>query len=58
MAARMSSSEDVRRSYDEVADEYARRIFDELAGKPLDRQLLDRFAASCAARPVHRATRA
>jgi SAM-dependent methyltransferase len=44
MAARMSSSEDVRRSYDEVADEYARRIFDELAGKPLDRQLLDRFA--------------
>jgi SAM-dependent methyltransferase len=33
-------------SYDRVADEYVRRIFDELARKPLDRQLLDRFAAS------------
>jgi SAM-dependent methyltransferase len=33
-------------SYDRVADEYVRRIFDELAHKPLDRQLLDRFAAS------------
>jgi SAM-dependent methyltransferase len=33
-------------SYDQVADEYVRRIFDELKHKPLDRQLLDRFAAS------------
>jgi ubiquinone/menaquinone biosynthesis C-methylase UbiE len=33
-------------SYDLVADEYVRRIFDELRHKPLDRQLLDRFAAS------------
>jgi SAM-dependent methyltransferase len=33
-------------SYDRVADEYARRIYDELQHKPLDRQLLDRFAAS------------
>jgi len=33
-------------SYDLVADEYVRRIFDELQHKPLDRQLLDRFAAS------------
>jgi SAM-dependent methyltransferase len=33
-------------SYDTVADEYVRRIFDELQHKPLDRQLLDRFAAS------------
>ena len=32
-------------SYDWVADEYVRRIFDELQHKPLDRQLLDRFAA-------------
>jgi SAM-dependent methyltransferase len=32
-------------SYDRVADEYVRRIFDELRHKPLDRQLLDRFAA-------------
>lgn len=31
-------------SYDAVADEYVRRIFDELKDKPLDRQLLDRFA--------------
>ncbi|MFN0021122.1 MAG: class I SAM-dependent methyltransferase [Pirellulaceae bacterium] len=33
-------------SYDAVADEYVRRIFDELQHKPFDRQLLDRFAAS------------
>jgi SAM-dependent methyltransferase len=33
-------------SYDRVADEYVRRIFEELQHKPLDRQLLDRFAAS------------
>jgi trans-aconitate methyltransferase len=37
---------DVQTSYDRVADEYARRIFEELEHKPLDRQLLDRFAAS------------
>jgi SAM-dependent methyltransferase len=35
---------DVRTTYDRVADEYARRIFEELEHKPLDRQLLDRFA--------------
>src|SRR5512141_1061434 len=33
-------------SYDTVAEEYARRIFDELQYKPLDRQLLDRLVAS------------
>ena len=33
-------------SYDSVADEYVRRIFAELEHKPLDRELLDRFAAS------------
>jgi SAM-dependent methyltransferase len=33
-------------SYDRVADEYVRRISDELRHKPLDRELLDRFAAS------------
>jgi SAM-dependent methyltransferase len=38
-------AEDVRASYDRVADEYVRRIFDELEHKPLDRHLLDRFAA-------------
>ena len=37
---------DYQTSYDRVADEYVRRIFDELQHKPLDRQLLDRFAAS------------
>ena len=31
-------------SYDAVADEYVRRISDELRHKPLDRALLDRFA--------------
>ena len=37
--------EDTRTSYDRVAEEYARRIHDELAHKPIDRELLDRFAA-------------
>lgn len=35
---------DCQSSYDRVADEYVRRIFDELRHKPFDRQLLDRFA--------------
>jgi SAM-dependent methyltransferase len=35
---------DVEGSYDRVAAEYALRIFGELEHKPLDRQLLDRFA--------------
>ena len=35
----------IQTSYDLVADEYVRRIFDELEHKPLDRQLLDRLAA-------------
>jgi ubiquinone/menaquinone biosynthesis C-methylase UbiE len=34
----------IRESYDRIADEYARRIFNELDRKPLDRQLLQRFA--------------
>ena len=37
---------DVQSGYDLVADEYARRIYDELKNKPLDRRLLDRFAES------------
>lgn len=32
-------------SYDAVAEEYVRRIYDELQHKPLDRELLDRFCA-------------
>ena len=38
-------TEAVRNSYDSVAAEYVRRIYDELRHKPLDRQLLDQFAA-------------
>jgi len=34
----------IRRSYDVLASEYVRRIADELRHKPLDRELLDRFA--------------
>jgi ubiquinone/menaquinone biosynthesis C-methylase UbiE len=41
----MTSSSDVRASYDQVAMEYARRIHTELAHKPLDRELLDGFAS-------------
>src|SRR5262245_22140760 len=36
----------LRAGYDEVADEYVRRIYDELANKPFDRKLLDDFAES------------
>jgi hypothetical protein len=34
-----------RQSYDRVADKYGRRICDGLRQKPLDRDLLGRFAA-------------
>jgi ubiquinone/menaquinone biosynthesis C-methylase UbiE len=34
----------VQSSYDTIAAEYAKRIYDELKDKPMDRQLLDRFA--------------
>ena len=34
----------IRESYDRLAEEYARRIANELEHKPLDRELLDRFA--------------
>jgi SAM-dependent methyltransferase len=36
----------IRASYDCVAEEYARRIYDELQYKPIDRLLLDRLAQS------------
>ena len=39
------SRNDCQASYDQVADEYVERIFDELRHKPLDRLWLDRFAA-------------
>jgi ubiquinone/menaquinone biosynthesis C-methylase UbiE len=34
----------IRESYDRLAEQYALRIFDELEHKPLDRELLSRFA--------------
>lgn len=37
---------DYQASYDAVAEEYVRRISGELEHKPIDRELLDRFAAS------------
>lgn len=37
---------DIQSGYDAIADEYARRIYDELRHKPRDRELLDRFADS------------
>ena len=40
----------IRENYDIVADEYARRIFDELRHKPFDRAQLDRFAATVVGR--------
>lgn len=40
----MSTHTPYRESYDAVAEEYVRRIFDELKDKPLDRQLLERLA--------------
>ena len=40
-------------AYDRVADEYVRRIYHELRDKPLDRELLERFAREVGtARPV------
>jgi len=39
-----ATTEAIRQSYDRVAEEYARRLFEELRHKPLDRELLDRFA--------------
>lgn len=40
----MSEQDATRDSYNRLAPEYARRMADELAHKPLDRQLLDAFA--------------
>ena len=40
-----SVTHSTRESYDRLANEYARRMFHELQHKPIDRELLDRFAA-------------
>ena len=37
---------DIQSGYDRIADEYVRRIYDELQHKPFDRSRLDRFADS------------
>ena len=42
------NTQSIRESYDQLADEYARRLFHELENKPFDRALLDRFAAEIA----------
>jgi SAM-dependent methyltransferase len=39
--------DDVRISYDAVAESYAQRFLDELSRKPFDRDLLERFAREC-----------
>ncbi len=44
--------DEVRSSYDMVAETYAKKFFDELSRKPFDRQLLDEFAAALPARGV------
>lgn len=44
------STRSVRDSYDRLADEYARQIYNELRHKPLDRELLIRFAVDTAGR--------
>jgi ubiquinone/menaquinone biosynthesis C-methylase UbiE len=36
--------ENIRENYNRVADEYARRLYTEHAGKPFDRQILERLA--------------
>ena len=41
-----NSPENVRDDYNRVAEEYANRLFHELDRKPLDRELLRRFAAA------------
>jgi SAM-dependent methyltransferase len=40
----VSDRRDTARTYDEVADDYVAHIYGELRDKPLDRELLDRFA--------------
>jgi ubiquinone/menaquinone biosynthesis C-methylase UbiE len=44
-AIQYAIQEAIQQSYDRVADEYARHIYSELQNKPLDRELLTRFAA-------------
>lgn len=41
---RLQSKEQIRECYDRVASQYALNLFNELEGKPIDRELLDNFA--------------
>ncbi|MDI1465196.1 class I SAM-dependent methyltransferase [Catellatospora sp. KI3] len=52
MPDRSTPTDDTRRSYDAVAERYAAEVSYELAGKPLDRALLDAFAELAADGPV------
>ena len=45
MAASGGDWADIAATYDTVAEDYAAAFYDELAGKPFDRDLLDRLAA-------------
>ena len=42
--ARPQSKEQIRNCYDRLASQYALNMFNELEGKPIDRELLDDFA--------------
>ncbi len=42
--AAQTASGAIQKSYDNVAREYADEIYEELAGKPFDREVLERFA--------------
>src|SRR5215469_14601384 len=45
--ARMAENlEQTRKSYDLVAEEYVKRLYHELESKPLDREVLERFATA------------
>ena len=41
---------EIRQSYDQIADEYARRIYHELENKPFDREILSRFGQAVGSR--------
>jgi len=43
-------TQSIRENYNRLAEAYARQLFHELENKPLDRQLLDRFATETAGR--------
>jgi SAM-dependent methyltransferase len=44
-SGRVAFGKNVQQSYDAVARDYADEIYDELAHKPFDREILDRFAS-------------